>query len=300
MNWTTLVSCEALAAALGAPDLVVVDCRFVLAGADPGAGWRAWRESRIPGAAYAHLDDDLSDHSRPASEGRHPLPEPAAFAATRARLGVRASSQVVAYDAGDGAMAAARLWWLLKLTGHRRVAVLDGGFARWRLLGLPVDDAEPDVGDDAGPEVSLRDATAAGSRPVAAFDRRAIATTDDVLARLHEPPGWLLDARGAERFRGDVEPLDPVAGHIPGARNRPYPHNLREGVFKPADELRADFEGLLGGRDPRDVVLSCGSGVTACHNLLAMEHAGLHGARIYAPSWSGWVSDRTRPVATGD
>lgn len=285
MNWTTLVSAEDLAAAYGDPSLVVVDCRHVLAGADPGAGERAWRASHLPGAGHAHLDRDLSDHRKPASLGRHPLPEAADFLAVLVRLGVTPEKQVVAYDAGDGAMAAARFWWLLRLLGHRRVAVLDGGFARWSALGLPLETAAP----------ALRDGRYEGG-----FDATQVVGTDEVLSRLRDTPGWLLDARAPERFRGEVEPLDPVAGHIPGARNRPYGENVDAGRFRTPGALRSAFEPLLGGRDPRDVVLSCGSGVTACHNLLAMEHAGLHGARIYAPSWSGWVSEAARPVATGD
>ena len=191
---------------------------------------------------------------------------------------------MVAYDAGDGAMAAARFWWLLRLLGHRRVAVLDGGFARWRGLGLPL---------ETDPPVSRRGAYEGE------FDSAQVVTTDEVLSRLPTAPGWLLDARAAERFRGEVEPLDPVAGHVPGALNRPYADNLAQGLFRAPEALRADFERLLQGRAPAEVVLSCGSGVTACHNLLAMEHAGLHGARVYAPSWSGWVSEPARPVATG-
>jgi thiosulfate/3-mercaptopyruvate sulfurtransferase len=284
MNWTTLVSVAELAAALGRPDLVVVDCRHVLANADPGAGERAWRESHLPGAGHAHLDRDLSDHRKPASLGRHPLPDAANFRALLARLGVTPDAQVVAYDAGDGAMAAARFWWLLRLLGHRRVAVLDGGFARWRALGLPLETGEP--------------ASRAGHYE-GEFDADQVASTDEVLSRLSAAPGWLLDARAPERFRGEVEPLDPVAGHIPGALNRPYAENMAQGVFRGPAELRAAFEALLQGRSPAAVVLSCGSGVTACHNLLAMEHAGLSGARIYAPSWSGWVSEPARPVATG-
>ena len=285
MNWTTLVSAEDLAAALGRPALVIVDCRHVLANADPGAGERAWRDSHLPGAGHAHLDRDLSDHRKPTSLGRHPLPDAAAFRALLARLGVTPDSQVVAYDAGDGAMAAARFWWLLRLLGHRRVAVLDGGFARWRALGLPLETDEP----------ALRAGGYEGE-----FDAEQIVGTDEVLSRLPTAPGWLLDARAPERFRGEVEPLDPVAGHIPGALNRPYAENMVQGVFREPAELRAGFEALLQGRSPAGVVLSCGSGVTACHNLLAMEHAGLSGARIYAPSWSGWVSEPARPVATGD
>ena len=285
MNWTTLVSAETLAAALAAPDLVLVDCRHVLANADPEGGERAWSESHLPGAGHVHLDRDLSDHRKPASQGRHPLPEAADFRAVLARLGVRPDSQVVAYDAGDGAMAAARFWWLLRLLGHRRVAVLDGGFARWRELGLPLETTPP---------------VQRAGHYEGGFDLARVADSDEVSARLQEAPGWLLDARAPERFRGEVEPLDPVAGHVPGALNRPYARNLEAGVFRDPDVLRREFESLLQGRAPASVVLSCGSGVTACHNLLAMEYAGLSGARIYAPSWSGWVSDRGRPVATGD
>jgi thiosulfate/3-mercaptopyruvate sulfurtransferase len=288
MNWTTLVSCEQLHAELGAPGLVIVDARFVLAGADAEAGERSWRQARLPGAGYVHLDRDLSDHRKPASEGRHPLPEAGDFCRTLTRLGVTTDSQVVVYDAGDGAMAAARFWWLMKLLRHERVAVLDGGFARWQSLGYPIEDGEP------------RATTLHAEYPTRAFDVTKIADVEQVVARLQERPGWILDARAPERFRGDVEPLDPVAGHIPGALNRPFSANLRDGKFRAPEELRADFSKLLGSRNPGEIFLNCGSGVTACHNLLAMEHAGLHGARIYAGSWSGWINDRNRPVATGD
>lgn len=284
MNWTTLVSPRDLADALGARSLRVVDARFVLAGADPDAGERAWRQSHVPGAGYVHLDRDLSDLRKPASEGRHPLPEAAAFRAVVERLGISPTDQVVVYDAGDGAMAAARFWWLLKLLGHRRVAVLDGGFAAWTALGLPVtaEVEQPARSDYPGD-----------------FDRGMIADTSEVERRLPAGDAVLLDARAAERFRGEVEPLDRAAGHVPGARNRPFSQNLSEGRFRAPEALRAEFLALLDGAAPERVLLSCGSGVTACHNLLAMEHAGLHGARIYAPSWSGWASDPSRPVATG-
>jgi thiosulfate/3-mercaptopyruvate sulfurtransferase len=275
-----LVSAQDLAAHLGKPGLVLVDCRHALSDVD--AGEAAWARGHLPGAGHAHLERDLS-RPGPASEGRHPMPTEAQFAALLGRLGITPGDQVVAYDEDSGAMAAARFWWLLRLFGHARVAVLDGGFAHWRALGLPVDTREP--------------------TPVPAYpghyDRDAYLATEQVQARLGEAPGWLLDARPPERFRGEFDNLDPVAGHIPGAGNRPFPANLSEGRFQPPDELLRQFTRLLQGRKPEDVVLSCGSGVTACHNLLAMEHAGLHGARIYPASWSGWVADRSRPVATG-
>lgn len=282
MSHNTLVSAESLAGHLGQPGWVVVDCRHQLD--DPEAGAAAWARAHIPGAGHAHLERDLSGRGRPASEGRHPLPGEADFAALLGRLGIGPEDQVVAYDAAGGAMAAARFWWLLRLFGHPSVAVLDGGLPRWQALGLPLDTTGP------------RPKPAYPGR----FDREALVDTGDVQSRLGDAPGWLLDARGGERFRGEVEPLDPVAGHIPGARNRPFQQNLaQDGRLRPADELRLQFEALLDGRSPDDVVLSCGSGVTACHNLLAMHHAGLPGARIYGASWSGWCSDPARPVATG-
>ena len=243
MNWTTLVSVDALAAALGSDGLVLVDCRHVLAGADPAAGERVWRDAHLPGAGHAHLDRDLSDHRKPAALGRHPLPDVADFLAVLERLGIRPRSQVVAYDAGDGAMAAARFWWLMRLIGHARVAVLDGGYAAWTARGLPLETGEP----------SITPGSYDGS-----FDTDRLATSEAVMERLAEPSGWLLDARAPERFRGEVESLDRIAGHVPGARNRPYADNLEGGRFKPAATLRREFEALLAGRDPGDVVLSCG------------------------------------------
>lgn len=279
-GWTTLVQPEALASALDEADLVLVDCRFSLA--DPAAGERAYRDAHLPGARYAHLDRDLSG---PAAirEGRHPWPDAGLFTRRLSAWGISTRSRVVAYDAGDGAFAA-RLWCLLRMLGHEAVAVLDGGWARWTRLGLPVDTDLPQPAhtpyDAVFEAARLLDADATG---------------------LHVAHGGLLvDARAPERYRGEVEPLDAVAGHVPGAVNRPYMANLDAGGFKPAAQLRSEFETLLGGRGAQELVAMCGSGVTACHHLLALEHAGLHGARLFTGSWSGWISDPTRPVATGE
>lgn len=287
-DWQQLVDAPALAAALDHPDLRLVDARFAAAAlADPQAAQlarQAYTQSHLPGAVYADLNTDLSDLGRPGL-GRHPLPEADAFARTLGRWGIAPHTQVVVYDAGDGSMAAARLWWMLGLLGHRRVAVLDGGLAEWRRLGLPETDAV--AAPSPQPPYPQR------------FDTSRIADAEEIAARLHEAPGWLLDARAGERFRGEVEPIDPLAGHVPGAINRPLGQNLRDGRLRAPQELRAELEPLLHGRDPREVVLMCGSGVTACHLLLALEHAGLHGARVYAGSWSGWIADPARPRASG-
>ena len=285
-----LVEVEALRAHLGDPSLRIIDARFDLADAD--AGRRAFAASRIPGAVYAHLDDDLSDHAKPASEGRHPLPDPDRFMATLARWRITPATPVVVYDGGSGAMAAARLWWLLRWMGHADVRVLDGGFAAWTAARAPVDDAPIEAEacrDDGGiihgtPVNTWRP----GSAPT--VDAEAVAARDASIA--------LVDARARERFRGEVEPLDPKAGHIPGALNRPFAENLAAGRFKPRPQLQAEWRALLP--DGTTPWLSCGSGVTACHNALALVHAGWPLPPLFAPSWSGWVSDPSRPVATGD
>ena len=278
-EWTTLVQAETLASALGEADLVILDCRFSLA--DPDAGERAWRASHIPGARYAHVDRDLSDHDK-RGQGRHPWPEADAFTTRLAAWGITPSHRVVAYDDGDGAFAA-RLWWLLRTLGHRDVAVLDGGWTRWTALGLPVDDRVP---------------AAKPAAYAATFDTQRLLDADAVQRHL-AAGGLLVDARAAERFRGEVEPIDPVAGHVPGAVNRPYASNLADGRFKPAARLHAEFDALLDGRAADEMVTMCGSGITACHHLLAMAHAGLPGAKLFTGSWSGWIGDRSRPVATG-
>ncbi|MGO1071547.1 sulfurtransferase [Lysobacter sp. CA199] len=279
--WTTLVSAEDLAAALGREDLIAIDTRTSLT--DRAASENAYRQSHIPGARYADLDRDLSDHRKTVG-GRHPWPDAADFTATLGRWGITPQHQVVIYDAADGALAASRLWFLLRVLGHRRVAVLDGGWQRWTALGLPTDAEIPQ------PQPTRYDAS---------FDARRLLDAQDVRALL-DSGGLLIDARAGERFRGEVEPLDRVAGHVPGASNRAYSNNLADGRFKPADALAAEFAPLLSGRDTGQVAVMCGSGVTACHHLLAMAHAGFDGAALYTGSWSGWIEDPRRPVATGD
>ena len=279
-RWTTLVDAESLAARLGSDDLLIFDCRFALI--DTAAGEAAWCEAHLPGAQYAHLDRDLSGPHR-AGAGRHPWPGADAFCDWLGRCGVTPATQVVAYDAGDGAFAA-RLWWLLQVMGHRDVAVLDGGWARWSALGLPTDRAVPAVSP---------------TQYRSEFDQDRLLDADAIAQRL-AAGDLLIDARATERFRGEVEPIDRVAGHVPGANNRPYVSNLSEGRFKPAGQLAQEFAALLDGRDPQRLIAMCGSGVTACHHLLAMTHAGLPGARLFTGSWSGWIEDPARPIATGD
>lgn len=279
-RWTTLVRPDELEAALGDRDVVAVDCRFSLA--DPRAGEAAYRQSHIPGARHAHLDRDLSGPHAPGA-GRHPWPDARGFTAWLRRQGISPRTRVVAYDDGDGAFAA-RLWFLLRVLGHASVAVLDGGWDRWRAEGRPQDATVP---------------AEARADYDACFDATLLCDAAGVQAHL-DAGGLLLDARAPERYRGDVEPLDPVAGHIPGAVNRFFKDNLGpDGSFKPAAQLRAEFEALLEGRPAGQVIHQCGSGVTACHNLLAMELAGLSGASLYPGSWSEWCSDPRRPVARG-
>jgi thiosulfate/3-mercaptopyruvate sulfurtransferase len=264
-------------------EVLIVDCRFALG--DPGKGGRDFLEAHIPGAVYASLDRDLSDLSKQGL-GRHPLPDIEAFARTLSRWGWREGQRVVAYDDAGGALAAARLWWMLDAVGIA-ASVLDGGWQAWTAAGLPVERGA------AAP----RGATPASLR----FDPSRVVYYDELEALRGQPSTLLLDARAAPRYRGESEPIDRAAGHVPGARNRPFSENLQaDGRFKPAQALRGEFDALLGEHAPHEVVHMCGSGVTACHNLLAMEAAGLHGSRLFAPSWSGWVGDPSRPIATGD
>lgn len=283
MAWTTLVSAEAVALRLGQPDLAIVDCRFLLT--DTGWGEREYRQAHIPGAGYAHLDRDLSGQ-KTGTNGRHPLPDPAALRQTVGRLGIAAGIQVVAYDQDNG-MYASRLWWLLRWLGHRQVAVLDGGFAAWHRLGGPIRPREELPVQrvfEGTPDVSM------------------IASLEEVGAMVARSGGpRLLDARAPERYRGDIEPLDAAAGHIPGAINHFFKDNVDDsGRFHAAEALRDQLLTRIGDTPPGHIVAYCGSGVTACHNLLAFEHAGLPGARLYPGSWSEWSADPTRPIATGD
>lgn len=278
---TTLIDPAELAA-LPSGELLLVDCRFDLA--DPGEGRREYLQGHIPGAVFACLDRDLSDLSRQAEGlGRHPLPRESDFNALLSRWGWRPGMQVVSYDKASGALAAARLWWMLRLVGVP-AAVLDGGYLAWLAAGLPAETGEG--------------AARRASRVALDYDMGRLVLDHAELSE--DFSGQLLDARAAPRYRGDVEPLDRVGGHVPGALNRPFSENLAsDGRFKSANQLRAEFAAVLGTTEPRQVVHMCGSGVTACHNLLAMEYAGLRGSRLYAPSWSGWVSDPSRPVAKG-
>ena len=281
MSERTLESAASLAAMLEDPLLRLLDCRFDLG--DPDAGAAAYAAGHIQGAHYAHLDRDLSGPRAPWS-GRHPLPEPEPLAASFGAFGIDASTRVVAYDEASG-MYAARAWWLLRWLGHERVAVLDGGLAAWRAAGLPLVTAVP----AASPRTFI-------ARPAA--ERHVSA--DEVAALLARRACLLLDARAAERFEGKVEPLDPQAGHVPGARNHPYLRNLgADGRFLLPEQLRALFLPLLAGRPSSELVSMCGSGVSACHTLLALEIAGLGGARLYPGSWSEWCRDPGRPVAVG-
>lgn len=269
-------------AALPPRSVLIVDCRFALT--DPGKGERDFLEAHVPGAVYASLDRDLSDLSKQGL-GRHPLPDVDAFARTLTGWGWNERQRVVAYDDAGGALAAARLWWMLTCVGID-ASVLNGGWQAWKQAGLPVEHGA----------ALPRNAT----HVVLDFDPAKAVYYEELESLRWQSSTLLLDARAAPRFRGESEPLDRAAGHIPGARNRPFSQNLADdGRFKPAAILQKEFAVVLGTHAAGDVVHMCGSGVTACHNLLAMEAAGLRGSRLFAPSWSGWCSDPAREGATG-
>lgn len=279
MSFTTLVSVAELAAHLSDPEWVVCDCRHDLS--DYEAGRRAYSTGHIPGARFLHLDEDLSGLKN-GFNGRHPLPHPVTFTLRLAALGIDNGKQVVAYDASGGCYAA-RLWWMLRWVGHKRAAVLDGGWDAWIRSGQPGNSAPSEA-----PAVTYTPYP----RP------ELIVDTGFIARHIGNGSVQVLDARSPERFRGENETLDPVAGHIPGAMNRFFKSNLDEdGRFKSADTLKREFSSLIGNRAPANIVHQCGSGVTACHNLLAMEIAGIPGSRLYPGSWSEWVSDRERPIA---
>lgn len=278
-----LIRTDDLASHLNDPSWVIFDCRHDLV--DHGKGERLYRENHLPGAHFASVETALAG-SKTGKNGRHPLPTPEAFAEFLARCGVTRASKIVAYDDAGG-LYAARLWWMARWIGLENVALLDGGWQKWTAENRAVTTAVPTP------------------KPVPALavtmDRTAVLSAADVLNRLSDPSSALIDARAGERYRGEVEPMDPVAGHIPGALNRFYKTNLKADLtFRPADELKTEFRTLIGSRAPERIAHQCGSGITACANLFAMEYAGLPGSKLYAGSWSEWVSDPTRPVARGE
>jgi thiosulfate/3-mercaptopyruvate sulfurtransferase len=276
--YTTLISASTLQANVHNPDWLICDCRFNLA--DTNYGRRAYQAGHIPYAHYLHLDEDLSSPIS-AQTGRHPLPDPQILSVKLQAVGLSPTTQVVVYDDNNGSMAA-RLWWLLRWLGHDTVAVLDGGLAAWQAAGYALSTHLPTPTQQGQFQTQLKP--------------EWVVTVE----ALSKPNVWqLVDARAAERFRGEVEPIDPIAGHIAGAWNRPLTENLDGNQFKSAEQLKAEWQALLGNTAVENVVHMCGSGVTACHNLLAMEVAGLTGAKLYAGSWSEWIRDPSRPIAIG-
>ena len=281
MHYNTLISAAQLFPHIHDPEWVIVDCRFSLS--DYQAGSYAYRHGHVPNAQYADLNQHLSAAIK-SYTGRHPLPDFNQLTQQLGLWGINNHKQVVVYDDAGGAFAG-RLWWLLRTLGHDKVAVLDGGIKHWQQQGLPISTTLP---------------RSKSTRFRAYLDSSAWLTAEQVQDRLAQRSIRLLDARTAERFQGKQEPIDPIAGHIPGALNRPMPQNLAaNGLFLPAALLREQFMRLLGSLAPEQTVHYCGSGVTACHNLLAMEHAGLRGSKLYAGSWSEWIRNQNRPVAQG-
>ena len=277
-NFDCLISAAELRNRLGDNALKIYDCRFSLF--DKGKGHSAYFSGHIPGASYVHLENDLSGPVTPRT-GRHPIPKVDLFIERLGALGLKRENMVVIYDEGPSAQAA-RFWWLLRWVGHDSVAVLDGGFRAWETVGGTITQ-----GIEAYPPGAYT-AQVGSFEPVEATD---------VAEALSTESGLVIDARENKRFVGEEEPLDRVAGHIPGSINRPFQNNLEDGIFKNPEQLRGEFEELISGGHPREVIHTCGSGVTACHNLLAMEHCGMSGSKLYVGSWSDWITDPTRPIA---
>lgn len=281
MPFTTLISPQQLAEHLTKPNWVIFDCRFSLADAERGR--RDYQTSHIFKAIYAHLNDDLSGPIVPGVTGRHPLPDVESASQFFSQSGLDQTSQVIAYDDAGGAMAV-RVWWLLRWLGHQAVALLDGGWQKWLADGYPTTSEPPIV----TPRVFV---------PQVRSDMWL--TSEVVLAQLNDPHFKLFDSRNADRYRGENETIDPIAGHVPGAISAPYADNLNhDGTFKPVEQLRARFEALLGDTPADHTAFYCGSGVTAAHNVFALKYAGLGEAKLYAGSWSEWIADSSRPIAT--
>jgi thiosulfate/3-mercaptopyruvate sulfurtransferase len=283
MTFTNLVSTNVLAAYLDEPNWIVFDCRFILSQPDEKESY--YLTAHIPGAVYAHLDRDLSAPIIPGKTGRHPLPPPEEATRRFGQMGIGPGMQVVAYDDQGGSLAAVRLWWMLRWLGHDSVAVLDGGWQAWLNGDLPVRNGRE-------------------TRPVRTFTGQPregmFVTTEDVDKLRQSSKHRLIDVRAGERYRGEVEPIDPVAGHIPGALNAPYSNNLNDkGGFRTPQELQDYYTKLLGDTPAERAIFYCGSGVTSIHSLLALQVAGMGEARLYAGSWSEWIASRQRPVAVG-
>jgi thiosulfate/3-mercaptopyruvate sulfurtransferase len=284
MIYTSLISVPDLIAEFSDPRLVVVDCRFSLE--DVELGRRSYLQSHIPGAVYAHLDEDLCSPVIPGTTGRHPMPSAEKLIEKLEDWGIDSSSKIVAYDDAGGAMAAARFWWLLGWLGHYAVSVLDGGWDAWLNSGEPT---------RSGQELRSSSCFIPRIKP------SLLVETVEIVNRLGDPDLLLVDSRAVERYRGDVEPIDPIAGHIPGAIVSPYRDVLDEnGFFLPVNQLRNHFKQILGSTPAKNTIFYCGSGVTAVQNILALAHCGLGNARLYAGSWSEWITDPQRPVATGN
>lgn len=282
MSFKTLIKPGQLAGHLNDLHWVVVDCRFSLADTDKGQ--QDYIQAHIPGAVYAHLDRDLCSKVIPGKTGRHPLPAIDILVQCLNNWGIDRQAQVITYDAASGAMAAARLWWLLRWLGHETVAVLDGGWQAWLRARLPVSSSE----EQRSPRIFIPD-----------LRMDLLADTAEVLESSRQPNFRLLDSRNADRFRGENETIDPIPGHIPGAISAPYVENLDEkGDILPVEALRQRFLNLLGSIPVQSAIFYCGSGVTAAHNLLALAHAGLGDGKLYAGSWSEWITDLSRPIET--